>query len=252
MYQQAITRKPGRNCAQGITTAHLGAPDYALTLQQHAAYVQALRALGLKVIVMDALPDFPDAHFVEDTAVVMPEVAIITRPGARARRGEEEAIEPVLGRYRETERIQAPGTVDGGDVLVVGRHAYVGISDRTNAEGARQLGRILERYGYAWAAVTVEGCLHLKSGVNYVGHGSLLVIEAWADRDEFGEYDQIIVDAREACAANTVWVNDHLLMPRGFPVTRLKLERLGLEIVELDASEVRKMDGGLTCLSLRF
>jgi dimethylargininase len=252
MYSRAIVRQPGENCALGITTAGLGAPDYELLLAQHAAYVQTLRALGLQVIALEAHPGYPDGYFVEDTAVVTPRVAVIARPGAEARRGEEEAIAPVLARYRPTVRIQAPGTVDGGDVLMVGNHVYVGISERTNEEGARQLERALVSYGHTWTPVPVGAGLHLKSGVNCVGENTLLLGEAFARRDEFRVHERIVVDADEAYAANTLWVNGCLIVPRGYPRTREKLGALGLEIVELDVSEMRKMDGGLTCLSLRF
>lgn len=252
MFTHAITRTPGQNLAQGLTTAHLGAPSYELALRQHQSYVETLRSLGLHVIVLDAEPGYPDGHFVEDTAVVTPEVAVITHPGAPARRGEEESIEPVLARYRQTVRIQPPGTLDGGDVLVVGTHVFVGLTDRTNPIGARQLGCILEEHGYAWTAVPVAKGLHLKSSVNHVGGETLLVTKAFADRQEFEGYPKIVVDRGEEYAANTLWVNDHLIVPQGFPGTREKLEATSLAIVELDVSEMRKMDGGLTCLSLRF
>jgi dimethylargininase len=252
MFTRAITRKPGENFAQGITTSNLGAPSYELLVRQHEAYVETLRFLGLEVIVLDPLPDYPDAYFVEDTAVVTPGVAVVTNPGAEARKGEQDSIEPVLARYRRTVRIQAPGTVDGGDVLMVGSHFFIGISARTNKDGAGQLGRILEEYGNTWAAVPVEAGLHLKSSVNYVGQNTLLVTGEFADHAEFRGYDRIILDQAEEYAGNTLWVNDCLITPRGFPSTRKKLEAVGLEVIELDVSEARKMDGGLTCMSLRF
>ena len=150
MFAFALTRKPGRNFIQGLTTANLGPPDYELILKQHACYVDALKTIGIEVIELGPQPDYPDAHFVEDTAVVIPEVAVITRPGAAARQGEEESIAEVLRQYREIEHIQAPGTLDGGDVLMIGNHFFIGISERTNPEGAKQLGGILEKYGKTW------------------------------------------------------------------------------------------------------
>lgn len=252
MFTHAITRKPGENFAQGITTSDLGPPDYELMVQQHAAYVQALRSLGLKVIVLPAEPGYPDAYFVEDTAVVTPDVAIITNPGAKARQGEEDTIEPILARYRKTARIRAPGTVDGGDILMVGSHVFIGLSARTNQEGAAQLARILEKYGHTWATVPVDAGLHLKSNVNYVGRNTLLLTERFASYSQFEGYAKIVLDRSEERAGNTLFVNDHLIMPRGFPNTRASLEPLGLPIIELDVSEARKMDGGLTCMSLRF
>jgi dimethylargininase len=252
MFTRAITRRPGEDFAQGLTTSDLGPPSYELIVRQHEAYVETLRSLGLETVVLDGLPGHPDATFVEDTAVVTPDVAIITNPGAEARRGEADAIEPVLARYRRTVRIRAPGTVDGGDVLRVGAHFFIGISDRTNEEGAEQLGRILEEYGHTWTAVPVAAGLHLKSSVNHVGQRTLIVTQAFAALDEFRGYDKIVLGQAEAYAANTLLINDCLIIPQGFPGTRKKLEAMGLEIIELDVSEARKMDGGLTCMSLRF
>ncbi len=252
MFTHAITRKPGENFAQGLTSANLGPPSYALILEQHAAYLERLRSLGLEVVVLEPEPDYPDGYFVEDAAIVTPRLAVITRPGAASRRGEEITIQPVLARYLPTVQIQAPGTVDGGDVLMVGSHFFVGLSERTNPEGAAQLGRALEEHGYTWVALPVGAGLHLKSSVNSIGGDTLLITPELADYDEFADYDRIILDADEAYAANTLWVNDTLLTPKGFPKTRRKLEATGLEVIELDVSEVRKMDGGLTCMSLRF
>ena len=251
-FTTAITRRPGKNFGEGLTTSDLGPPDYEVVLKQHAAYIDALKSIGLEVIVLDEERDFPDAHFVEDTAVVTPDVAVITRPGAPARLGEENTIAPVLGRYRKTARIVAPGTVDGGDVLMVGNHFLIGISERTNENGAEQLGKQLEEFGNTWEAIPVGAGLHLKSSINYLGNNVLLVTQEFANEKVLGKYDKIIVAADEAYAANTLWINDHLITPAGFSKTRKKLEAIGMPIIELDMSEVRKMDGGLTCLSLRF
>jgi dimethylargininase len=251
-FTHAITRQPGPNFAQGITTSDLGYPDYDLMLEQHAAYVDALRTLGLDVIMLDAEPDYPDATFVEDVAVVTPLVAIITRPGAESRQGEENSVEPVLARRRKIVRIVPPATLDGGDVLMIGSHFFVGLSGRTNREGAGQLARILKEHGCTWTPMSVGAGLHLKSSVNYVGRNTLLVTEDFASCAELESYAKIVVGQGEEYAANTLLVNDHLMVPAGFPRTRRKLEALGLPIVELDVSEARKMDGGLTCMSIRF
>ncbi|MHC4943012.1 MAG: dimethylarginine dimethylaminohydrolase family protein [Planctomycetota bacterium] len=252
MFQYAITRKPGENFADGLTRAEGGRPDHALMLKQHQAYVDTLKALGLEVIELEAEPAHPDAHFVEDTAVVIPEAAIITRPGAPSRQGEVKSIEKVLSRFRELRRIEPPGTLDGGDVLQAGRRFFIGLSERTNAEGAGQLGTVLESYGYPWTTVPVGEGLHLKSGVNWVGENSLLVTGTFKDRQVFHEFDKIVVEVGEDYAANTLWINDSLLMAAGYPKTREKLEALGSKIIELDVSEAQKMDGGLTCMSIRF
>jgi dimethylargininase len=248
----AIARRPGEDFARGLTTSHLGTPSYELMIKQHDAYIRTLRALGLNVILLDPLPDYPDAYFVEDTAVVTPDAAIITNLGAETRKGEEDTIEPVLARYRTTVRISAPGTLDGGDVLMVGTHFFVGISQRTNKAGAEQLGNILEEFGNTWTAIPVGAGLHLKSSVTYVGDNTLLLTDEFADRHEFERYDRIVLDRAEEYAGNTLLINDCLIMPKGFSGTKKRFEALGLEIIELDVSEVRKMDGGLTCLSLRF
>ena len=252
MFKYAIARKPGKDFAQGITTSNLGTPSYELILEQHSVYIETLRSLGLEVIMLDPLLDYPDAYFVEDIAVVTPDVAIITNPGIESRRGEVETIESTLAKYRETLRIQAPGTVDGGDVLMVGTDLYIGISDRTNREGAEQVASILEAYGKALTVVPVHSGPHLKSSVNYVGQNTLLITEGYADLDQFREYDKIVVDTSEEYAANTLLINKSLITPKGFPKTRKKLLASDLNIIELDVSEVRKMDGGLTCMSVRF
>ena len=248
----AITRKPGPDCARGITTAGLGAPNYDLLLLQHQAYIDKLDSLGLELVVLESLPGYPDAYFVEDTAVITPEIAVLTIPGAPTRRGEALAIEDVIRRQRPIARIQSPGTVDGGDVLQAGSHFFVGLSERTNPEGARQLADILAKYGYTCTKVPLAAGLHLKSSVNIVGNNMLLITQDFADLDCFKNYDQIVLSDEETYAANTLLINNHLLIPAGFPTVYRKLERLGMEISEMDVSEIRKMDGGLTCLSLRF
>ena len=251
-FKYAITRRPGKTFDRGITTSNLGVPDYELALKQHAAYIETLRSIGLDVIELDPLPDYPDAHFVEDTAVVTPEVAVITNPGAPSRRGEEKSIAEVLLQYRQIEYIQSPATVDGGDVLMMGNHFFIGISERTNPQGAEQLGRILEKYKKTWTSLQVGAGLHFKSSVNYIGRNSILVTPDFAYHKALNGYSKIIVDQKEEYSANTLWLNNHLLLPGGFPNTKTKLESLGLPIIELDVSEMQKMDGGLTCLSIRF
>ena len=252
MFIHAIVRKPGDDFAHGITTSNLGPPHYELMMKQHEDYIKTLRSLGLELIVLNSLPDYPDAYFVEDTAVITPEVAIITNLGVEDRKGEEDTIERALATYRKTVRIHAPGTVDGGDVLMVGTHFFIGISERTNKEGAEQLGCIFQEYGYTWTTVLVEAGLHLKSSVNYIGKHTLLITERLAGRNEFKQYNKISVDKTEEYAANTLLINNSLITPKGFPNTMKKLEPRGFDIIELDVSEVRKMDGGLTCMSLRF
>ena len=248
----AIVRIPGKNFARGITSLEMGIPNFDLMIRQHQNYMDTLLKLGLEVIVLDALLDFPDAYFVEDVAIITPEMAVITNPGALSRRGETEFIEPTLAKFRPLRYITPPGTLDGGDVLAVEKHFFIGLSRRTNQEGAGQLGRFLESFDYTWSTVEVISGLHLKSFVSYVGKGILLLHQAYADRSEFLDYKKIILVKNEYAAANSLLVNDTILIPNDHLSVRKKLEALGSTIIELDMSEARKMDGGLTCMSLRF
>lgn len=251
-FTQAIVREPGPDCPDGLTTSDLGPADYELLLAQHQEYVNVLCELGLWVEELPPMPGFPDAYFVEDPAIVLPEVAIITLPGARPRQGEQENLAPILAQHRPLVAIEPPGMLEGGDVLVVGRHAFIGLSQRTNLAGAEQLGQILNDHGYTFTTVPVGPGLHLKSGANVVAPNTLLLTAELAVHPAFAAYQRIIVDEAESYASNTMLINDTLIMPAGFPRTWTRLEALGQPIIEIDVSEVRKMDGGLTCMSLRF
>lgn len=253
MFTHAIVRVPCENFAQGLTTSgHLGTADYSLMLSQHEAYAQTLRSLGLAVDVLEALPAYPDAHFVEDTAVVAAEVAVISNPGASARNGEQVSIEPALAKYKPVARIEGVGTLDGGDVLQVERRFFVGLSERTNVEGARQFARIVAEHGYETVTIPVGQGLHFKSGVNHIGGKRLLVTPDFAGCEALAGYELFVTPQGEDYAANTLLINDTLITPAGFPGVRAILDATGLNVVDLDMSETRKMDGGLTCLSLRF
>jgi dimethylargininase len=252
MFTHAITRLPGENFADGLTTANLGYPSYEFILKQHQAYRQTLLGLGLDVLVLPAEPDFPDAYFVEDPAIITPSIAVMTRSGASSRQGEGVTLEPILEFYRPIFHIHPPGTVDGGDVMMINNHFFIGLSERTNTEGAAQLASLLAAAGHTSETVPVSGGLHLKSGVNYLGSETLLITNSLADHPAFEKYDKILLEEDEAYAANTLWVNDTLLMPAGFLKTYASMAHLGMRIIELGASEVRKMDGGLICMSLRF
>lgn len=252
MFSHAITRTPGADYPQGLTTSTLPAPDLELALAQHDAYVRCLESLGLTVEVLPPAPGFPDACFVEDTAVVVREVAIVSRPGASSRRGETKSMTGPLSAHRPLAHIQEPGTLDGGDILQVGKRFFIGVSDRTNEEGARQLASILADHGYQSDIIRVAAGLHLKSSLNFVGENTMLVTADFAGHPAIKDFRQIICPEGEDYAANTLLVNGTLIMPAGYPGTKKLLEPLGLPIVELDTSEYRKMDGGLTCLSLRL
>ncbi|BBD07523.1 dimethylarginine dimethylaminohydrolase family protein [Desulfovibrio ferrophilus] len=253
MFTHAIVRIPCENFAQGLTTSgHLGAADYSLMLKQHEAYCDALRSLGLTVDVLEAQASYPDAHFVEDTAVVIDEIAVITNPGAPSRSGEQVSIEPALAKYKAVARIEAPGTMDGGDVLLVGKQFFVGQSERTNAEGFKQFARIVAEHGYQAVSVPVGEGLHFKSGVNHIGSNRLLVTPDFAQCEALEGYEIFVTPEGEEYAANALLINDTLITPAGFPGVRAVLDATGLDVIELDMSETRKMDGALTCLSLRF
>ena len=252
MFKYAITRVPAQTFARGMTTANMGKPSYREVMRQHSAYTEALQFIGLKVIELDPLPEYPDAHFVEDTTVVTPEMAIITNPGAPSRQGEEETIAKALASFRPIEHIQSPGTVDGGDVLMIDKHFLIGISERTNQKGFNQMACILEDRGNTLTDIPVSTGLHFKSSVNYVGKNTVIVTQDFAENKALERYDKIVLDQKESYAANTLWINDHLLVPHGFPNTKAKLKALGMPIIELNVSEMQKMDGGLTCLSIRF
>ena len=249
MFTHALLRRPASNVAEGLTTLDEGRPDAGLTLAQFEAYAAALRDAGLETTILEPLDAFPDAHFVEDVAVITPGATVLTHPGADARRGEVEAIAAHL---RADARIEAPGTLDGGDVLVVGDRVFVGLSTRTNEHGARQLAALVEAQGMECEFVPVTGGLHLKSSVNAVADDTLLLTRAFAEHPAFASLERIVVPDGEDYAANVLRVNDRVLVPAGYPGTLRALRVLGVEVVELDTSEFRKMDGGLTCLSLRF
>ncbi|WP_052555749.1 dimethylarginine dimethylaminohydrolase family protein [Enhygromyxa salina] len=252
-FRHAILRAPAPHFAGGITTvAWTEPPSHARLLAQHQAYAQGLRAAGLSVEILPALDGFPDAYFVEDVAVVLPELAVVTRPGAEARRGETEHIVAALAAHRELVQLEAPATLDGGDVMVLGRRVFVGLSARTNAAGVAALQGVLERVGYTVCAIPVAAGLHFKSSVNLVGHDTLVATAAFAGRPEFHGLEVIEVSDAEAYAANILRVNDHVLVAAGFPELAGKLRARGFGLIVLNMSEVEKMDGGLSCLSLRF
>ncbi|HJQ98799.1 MAG TPA: arginine deiminase family protein [Candidatus Polarisedimenticolaceae bacterium] len=256
MITRALVRPPSSTYASGLTAAGLGPPDLATARAQHAAYVEALRAAGVTV---DAIPPddrYPDSTFVEDVAVMTERGAILARPGAPSRRGEVDAIReaieerlPVLG------AVEAPGCLDGGDVCEAGSRVLVGISDRTNGEGASQLASLLALSGLRTVVLDVRripGLLHLKTGMAYVGEGRALAWEALAGHEALRGLDVIVVPKDEAYAANAIRVRDRVLVPEGFPRVLDTLTKRGLTPFPVPMSEFRKMDGGLSCLSLRW
>jgi dimethylargininase len=256
MLSKAIVRTPGANFATGLTTVDLGAPDLERTLKQHEAYCQALESCGLDLIRLASDEEHPDSTFVEDTAILTARGAVITRPGAPSRLGETNHIGPLLRDYfSNIHLIEEPGTVDGGDICEAGERFFIGISLRTNEHGARQLAGFLESFGYSSSLIDVRGVsniLHLKSGMAYLGGQRLVAIEPLRGIKEFSSYDLICLDSSEAYAANCLVINDKVLIADGFPATKRELEHRGYQTIALDMSEFQKMDGGLSCLSLRF
>jgi dimethylargininase len=253
IFTRAIVRAVPETIEAGITSANLGKPDYARACEQHDRYVSVLEHCGLEVTVLGADERCPDSVFVEDTAVVSDQCAIIANPGAATRRGEVHEVEGVLsGLYENVERIVGPGTLDGGDVLQVGDHFYVGLTRRTNREGAEQLSALVQRYGFGASLVEVRRFLHLKTGVAYLGGNDLVVAGELAANGEFEGFDRIFVNPEEGYCANCICVNDYVLVARGCKSTKEKIVERGYEVIELEMSEFRKVDGGLSCLSLRL
>ena len=253
MFTTAIVKTPCQNITRGISTANLGRPDYNLALQQHAAYIQALKDCGLDVTVLDPDENFPDSTFVEDVCLITPRCAIITRPGAASRRDETLGIErTVQSLGRPVERIQGPGTLDAGDVMMVKNHYFAGLSDRTNTEGALQLSVLLKKYEYTCSTIALDTVLHLKTGVSYLENNTLLALGEFLTLPALSRFNRLEVVLTEAYAANCVWINDTVLVPRGFPITLQAIKDVGYPTIEVDMSEFRKLDGGLSCLSLRF
>jgi len=255
-FKTAIVRPPGANFADGLTTAGLGAPDYALAIQQHAAYCRALRACGLELAALEPDQSFPDGTFVEDVAVLTSSQAILTNPGAESRKGEVDLISAVLARYYPAvHRITPPGILDGGDVCDAGGRFFIGLSERTNLEGARQLAGFLAQEGCTASFIPVwgiPGILHLKSGIASLGEKNLVAVDAFADHPDFAGYHVVRVPPQETYAANCIRVNDWVLIPQGYPRLQKAVQDLGYAVIPLAMTEFEKMDGGLSCLSLRF
>lgn len=224
--------------------------DVALAREQHSAYEQALRNLGCRVESLPEQPELPDSVFVEDTAIVLDEVAVITRPGAASRQTETESIAAVLGKYRQLLRIESPGTLDGGDVLRVERELYVGVSSRSNARGIEQLGALLLPFGYRVRPVAVQGCLHLKSAVTQVAVDELLINSRYVERQQFPGMRFVEVDESEPLGANALMLGSDVIYPSSHPRTAEVLRRQGIRVHTVEMSETEKAEGGVTCCSL--
>jgi dimethylargininase len=226
--------------------------DVAKVIAQHKAYQDCLTDLGVRIVSLPAEPELPDAVFVEDPAVVVNEVAIISNLGAPSRRSETRSLANVLLRYRPLKFLTEPATLDGGDVLRIDRSVFVGLSRRTNRDGIDQLGDLLGSSGYQVQPVEVKGCLHLKSACSYIGNDTLLVNRSWIDAERFRGFELLDVPEEESAAANALLLNDVVIIPASFPKTRALLEKRGFRVRTIDVSELQKAEAGVTCTSLIF
>lgn len=252
-FSKAIVRKPSKSMVNGITTADLGLPDYDLAMSQHKDYVKCLQECGVKVTILEALEECPDSVFIEDTAVVFNKLAVISRPAPESRQGEVETVAEVLRTiFPKTVAINSPGTFEGGDVMQIGRTFYIGLTDRTNEQGANQFIRALADVDCEGIKVPMRNLLHLKTGISFLGDDTILVGQELMEENCFESYNKLKVFEEEAYAANCIRVNDYVIIPECFPKTKNMLNEAGFKIKTVQMSEFQKLDGGLSCLSLRF
>ena len=254
MFTKAIVRTPGKSLVNGLSDSkHLGTPDYSKAIIQHQQYIEALKSCGLKITVLDPCEEYPDSTFVEDVALITPKCTIMTRPGAESRRGEVTKMTKTLeSQFKNLEYIESPGTIEAGDIMMVGDHYYVGLSERTNLQGAEQLIAILVRHGLKGSTVRLKEVLHLKTGLSYLENNRLVVCGEFKNDPVFSGFEQIEIPDSESYAANCIWVNDNVIIPSGYPITKQKVSATGYNVLEVDVSEFKKLDGGLSCLSLRY
>lgn len=256
MFKNVIVRKPGKSISEGITlNGELGKPNYELALEQHKVYVEALKKCGVKVEVLEALDKFPDSCFVEDVAVLTKKCAIITNPGADTRNEEIKYIVETIKKFYSEDKIEyikSPGTLEGGDVMMVNDHFYVGESARTNIQGINQFINILEKYNLTGSKIELEEVLHLKTGVNYIENNTMLVSGEFINKEEFKDYKKIIIPNEEGYAANCIYLNGIVIVPKGYEKVEKLIKSAGYKVLVVDTSEFKKIDGGLSCLSLRF
>lgn len=255
-YQNVIVRRPCHALLNGITTSpELGTVDYENAVRQHDSYIEALKKTGVSVTVLEANEDYPDSCFVEDPAIITPHCAVITNPGTDSRNGEKEEILGAIRKFFSDDRIftiTPPAMMEGGDVMLVGDTYYVGISRRTNVDGFVQFRDIVARFGMKAIAVPVTDILHLKTGVVYVSDNRMLISGEFKSRPEFASFERFEVPEEEAYGANVIFMNGKVIVAEGYPTVLEKLREWGYETIVTDTSEYKKIDGGLTCLSLRF
>ncbi|MCF6305922.1 MAG: arginine deiminase family protein [Rhodobacteraceae bacterium] len=251
-FTRAITRSPAKSVINGLRATDIGMPDFAQMQRDHAHYVETLKLAGLEVTELPALPDFPDAQFVEDTALCLPEMAILMRPGAPSRMGEVAEIAPHLAQHYDLYKIET-GYIEAGDILTTNTEILVGLSDRTNRAGIAALQFIVQNSNYTLRIVeTPSGVLHFKTDCSLLDGETILSTKRLADSGCFTGYNVIYTADGEEAAANAIRVNDKVLMAKGFPRTHAILQKAGYDVVEINNSECAKIDGGMSCLSLRF
>ena len=258
VFKNALVRSPGSSFPYGLSTSkHLGVPSLEKAIVQHENYISQLKKSGLNVEKLESIDDLPDSPFLEDVALIFKSCAVLTYPGAQSRVPEIRYVEDILKiKFDSLEKINSPGTLEGGDILQVGRHFFIGISSRTNREGAGQLISILKKHGYSASMIELTEFFHLKTGVSYFGNNTILVAGELVDHPDFRTFEKVIVPKEEAYCSNSLRINESFLMPSGFPKTQEKVSNLcgkmGLDLKLIDLSEFQKMDGGASCLSLRF
>ncbi|GGA26768.1 dimethylarginine dimethylaminohydrolase family protein [Neptunicoccus cionae] len=253
-FTRAITRKPAASITEGLRAEDIGTPDLERMLAAHAHYVETLKRTGAEVIELPPLEDFPDAVFVEDTALCLPQGAVLMRPGAPSRMGEVAEMSPTLHRvYDDVRRIEGPGHIEGGDILVTGREVLVGRSDRTDEQGVEELRNIISEWGHKLREVlTPPGVLHFKTDCSLLDGETILSTKRLDDSGCFEGYRVLHTAEGEEAAANSIRFNQFVLCPDGFPETAEMLDKAGFEVVQIDNAECAKLDGGMSCLSLRF
>ena len=255
-YERAITRPPCKKFAEGLTHGLLGKPDTEMAVLQHQKYVAALRNCGIDVTVLLPDDDYPDSCFTEDEAIVTDRMAVIPSPCRPSRQGEEIRMRPIIEAFYagHIEEIKSPGTLEGGDICRAGNHFFIGISSRTNEEGARQFGKVVQKYGFTFDFCDIRGIriLHLSTGMSYIGDNTIVCVPEFKKFEAYASYRVITTSAKEAYAANCIRINEKVIMAAGFPGTEKKLKKAGFTVITTPMSEFEKQDGGLSCLSIRL
>ena len=252
-FAKAILKKPAKSMINGISNANLGMPDYKNALLQHNNYAEILKRCGVEPIILPADEKFPDSVFTEDVAFTDGHFAVITKPGASSRAGEIKGWKSILtSHFNKIEEVSHTGTLDGGDILQIDDTFYIGLSARTNQEGFEQAKGHIEKYGKKCIAVDMPDILHLKTGISYLGNNHILAIDKFANHPLFKDFEAVRVEQDETYAANSIRVNDYVIMPAGYPKTKNRVEKAGFKVITCDVSEFCKLDGGLSCLSVRF